>query len=166
MWAALKMYQCLKVDLLEDEIRDRSIGINDDGSHFVIADLLQQRRRVQVVIQHPDRQRLPGDEKASDQFLQSQQAWGRARCISMSASGDLFHISKINTVQDGRVCVSFGTKLTNVLSASLLKWKLIKIESAAMLSLSVGPGFEFISMVVCLLVSRTSQEQELDFFVS
>lgn len=74
MWAALKMYQCLNVDLLEDEIRDRSIGIYDDGSHFVIADLLQQRRRVQVVIQHPDRQRLPGDEKSSDQFLQSQQA--------------------------------------------------------------------------------------------
>lgn len=64
----------MKADLLEDEIGDGSIGINDDGGHFVIADLLQQRRGVQVVIQHPDRQRLPRDEKAADQFLQSQQA--------------------------------------------------------------------------------------------
>lgn len=41
-------------DLLEDEIGDGGIGVDDDGGHFVIADLLQQRRRVQVVIQHPD----------------------------------------------------------------------------------------------------------------
>lgn len=43
-----------RADLLEDEIGDRGVGIDDDGGHFVITDLLQQRRRVQVVIQHPD----------------------------------------------------------------------------------------------------------------
>lgn len=41
-------------DLLEDEIGDGGIGVDNDGGHFVIADLFQQRRRVQVVIQHPD----------------------------------------------------------------------------------------------------------------
>lgn len=45
---------CVRADLLQDEIGDGSIGVNDDGCHFVIADLLQQWRRVQVVIQHPD----------------------------------------------------------------------------------------------------------------
>lgn len=68
------MHVCARADLLQDEIGDRSIGVDDDGCHFVIADLLQQRRRVQVVVQHPDGQRLPGDEKAADQLLQSQQA--------------------------------------------------------------------------------------------
>lgn len=89
------IHGCLRADLLQDEIGDRSIGVDDDGRHFVIADLLQQRCRVQVVIQHSDWQRLPGDEKAADQFLQSQQAWGRVRaersCISMSASEDTAH---------------------------------------------------------------------------
>lgn len=88
MWVAATMYWCVRADLLEDEIGNRGVGVNDNGGHFVVPDLLQQRCRVQVVIQHPDWQRLPGDEKATDQFLQSQQAWGRAKAepgrISMS----------------------------------------------------------------------------------
>lgn len=89
-------YWCSRSDLLEDEIGDRSIGVDDDGGHFVVTDLLQQRRRVQVVIQHPDWQRLSRNEKAADQFLQSQQAWGRAKAepssISRSISVDTTHI--------------------------------------------------------------------------
>lgn len=65
-----------EADLFEDKIGDGGVGVDDDGGHLVVADLLQQGGGVQVVVQHPDRQRLPGDEEASHQLLQSQQAWG------------------------------------------------------------------------------------------
>ena len=58
-------------DLLEDEIGDGGVGVYDDGGHFVISDLLQQGGGVQAIIQHPDRQRLPGDQEATHQLLQS-----------------------------------------------------------------------------------------------
>lgn len=63
-------------DLPEDVIRDGGVGVNDDGGHFVITYLLQQGGGVQTVVQHPHRQRLPGDEEAADQLLQSQQTYG------------------------------------------------------------------------------------------
>lgn len=59
-------------DLPEDIVGDGGVGIDDDGGHFVIADLLQQRGGVQAVIQHPNWQRLSGDKEATDQLLQSQ----------------------------------------------------------------------------------------------
>lgn len=59
-------------DLPEDAVGDGGVGVDDDGGHFVVADLLQQRGGVQTVVQHPHRQRLPGDEEASDQLLQPQ----------------------------------------------------------------------------------------------
>lgn len=62
-------------DLPEDVVGDGGVGIDDDGGHFVITDLLQQGRRVQAVIQHSNGQRLPGDQEATDQLLQSQEAW-------------------------------------------------------------------------------------------
>lgn len=55
-------------------VGDGGVGVDDDGRHLVVADLLQQGGRVQAVVQHPHRQRLPGDEEAVDQLLQSQQA--------------------------------------------------------------------------------------------
>lgn len=53
-------------------VRDGGVGIDDDSGHFVITNLLQKGRGVQTVIQHPNWQRLPGDEEATDQLLQSQ----------------------------------------------------------------------------------------------
>lgn len=61
-------------DLPEDVVGDGGVGVDDDGRHLVVTDLLQQGGRVQAVVQHPHRQRLPGDEEAVDQLLQSQQA--------------------------------------------------------------------------------------------
>lgn len=58
-------------DLPEDVVRDGGVGVNDDCGHFVIAYLLQQGGGVQAVVQHAHRQRLPGDEEAPDQLLQS-----------------------------------------------------------------------------------------------
>lgn len=58
-------------DLSQDEVRDGCVGVDDDGGHFVVSDLLQQRGGVQAVVQHAHRQRLPGDEEATHQLLQS-----------------------------------------------------------------------------------------------
>lgn len=55
--------------LPEDMVGDGGIGINDDGGHFVITDLLQHGGGIQGVIQHPHRQRLPGDEELANQLL-------------------------------------------------------------------------------------------------
>ena len=66
----------MATDLLKDEVRHRGVGVDDDGCHFVVAHLLQQGGGVQAVVQHPDRQRVPGDQEAPHQLLQSQQAWG------------------------------------------------------------------------------------------
>ena len=43
---------------------------------FVIVELLEQRGGVPAVVQHPHGQSLLGDEEATHQFLQSQQAFG------------------------------------------------------------------------------------------
>lgn len=69
-----KTYWRFRPDLFQDEIGHWSIGVYDDGGYFVVTDLLEERRGVQVVVQHPDRQRLPWDEETADQFLQPQQA--------------------------------------------------------------------------------------------
>lgn len=55
-----------QADLSQDEVGDGRVGVDDDGGHFVIANLLQQRGGVQAVIQHAHRQRLPGDEETTD----------------------------------------------------------------------------------------------------
>lgn len=55
-------------------VGDGGVGVDDDGGHLVVSDLLQQGGGVQAVVQHSHRQRLPGDEEAVDQLLQSQQA--------------------------------------------------------------------------------------------
>lgn len=55
--------------LPENMIRYRSISINDDGSHFVITDLLQQRGGIQTFIQHSHRQRLSGDKEVANKLL-------------------------------------------------------------------------------------------------
>lgn len=48
---------------------DGRVGVDDDGGHFVVSDLLEQRRGVPAVIQHPHGQRLLGNEEASHQLL-------------------------------------------------------------------------------------------------
>lgn len=60
--------------LPEDLVGDGGVGVDDDGGHFIITDLLQEGGGVQAVVQHSHRQRVPGDEEAVDQLLQSQQA--------------------------------------------------------------------------------------------
>lgn len=62
------------LDLPEDVVGDGGVGVDDDGGHFVVTDLLQKGGGVQAVVQHSHRQRLPGDEEAVHQLLQSQQA--------------------------------------------------------------------------------------------
>lgn len=56
-------------------VGDGGVGVDDDGGHFVVTDLLQKRGGVHAVVQHPHRQRLPGDDEATDQLLQAQQAY-------------------------------------------------------------------------------------------
>lgn len=52
--------------LLQDEVRDGSIGVDNNGGDLVISDLLEQRRGIVGVIQHPDREGFLGDEELAD----------------------------------------------------------------------------------------------------
>lgn len=59
-------------DLAQDAVGHGGVGVDDDGGHLVIPDLLQQWSGVQALVQDPDRQRLPRYQEAPQQLLQSQ----------------------------------------------------------------------------------------------
>lgn len=52
--------------LLQDEVRDGSIGVDNNGGDLVVSDLLEQRRGIVGVVQHPDREGFLGDEELAD----------------------------------------------------------------------------------------------------
>lgn len=91
-------------------VGDGGVGVDDDGGHFVVSDLLQQRSRVQTVVQHPHRQRFPGDEEAADQLLQSQQAYGGGVKTYVKLNMPTYSVCGVKNQVSGVLTLKTGSK--------------------------------------------------------
>ena len=56
--------------LQEDGVGHGGVGMDDDGGCLVVPDLLEEWGGVPSVIQHPDRERVLGDQELPEQLLE------------------------------------------------------------------------------------------------